>query len=361
MCEALVKQGVDLELVVPRRKNVFSRPMQEFYGLKTPIKVKKLFFLNFGFSNPFSYNLSSFSFAFSYFFYLFSKRLKGEKAIFYSIDLDEVSYFIAPILGWPVFYEMHDTKRKRFLYSYFFKRVKGIITISDLIKEDLIKKFGIPKEKILVFPNGIDLDFFAPAKSRQECRRILRLSQNRPMALYCGKIYDWKGLEILVGAAAKKSECDFCLIGGSGEELQKSIGIEKIPANMVCAGQRDYKEVSLWYGAADVLLVLGTKQNPYSYYYTSPMKIFEYMAANRPIVASATPALKQIVSREEVFFYEPDDVASLAEAVGLALNSSETACQKIRKASEKVKRFEWSRRAENILNFIESNQNGSNG
>jgi glycosyltransferase involved in cell wall biosynthesis len=84
------------------------------------------------------------------------------------------------------------------------------------------------------------------------------------------------------------------------------------------------------------------------------MKLFEYLLSERPIVAGETPAIRQIVSAEEVSFYSPDDAASLARAVGEAALHPETMAGKIAAAKRKGLSASWSSRAQRILSFIES-------
>ena len=106
-------------------------------------------------------------------------------------------------------------------------------------------------------------------------------------------------------------------------------------------------------GAADVLVVLGTSRDRQSYRYTSPMKLFEYLATGRPIVASRTPAICEIVSEEEVLFYEPDDVEDLARVVLYAIAHSQELAPRQEAAERKARTFSWQGRAERVRRFIE--------
>ena len=214
------------------------------------------------------------------------------------------------------------------------------------------EEFSISKEKIIVHPNGIDLEKFSNLPSPKEARNKLGLPNGEQIALYVGKFYNWKGLGILAETAKKLPGIIFYLVGGSNEELEKVTGIKNWPHNIICAGHRDFKEMPLWLASADVLLVLGTKDNEYSYKHTSPMKLFEYMASERPIVASRTPAIEQIVSENEVEFYKPDDSQSFADAVSNVLENKSKAGASAKSAYEKVKNYSWVKRAKSVLNFV---------
>ena len=356
MCEAFVDHGVDLTLVAPKRKNAIKETMESFYGLKNKIKIKKIPVIDLYNSGKLGFRISSVSFAISYFLYMLGLKLKRKGGIIYTIDMDQFSFFAIPMLGMPYFTEMHDIKKKSFCHKFFLKKINGAITINELIKKEITDKFNLENGKVIVQPNSIDFNNFLGVLDKIESRKKLGLSLDKKIILYVGKFYDWKGLGILISLAEKMKDHLIYLVGDREEELVKICGADKIPANLLCQGHRDFKEMPLWQSSADVLVLLGTKGNDYSWYYTSPMKLFEYMAARRPIVASRTPAIEQIVSDSGVFFYEPDNVDDLVNQTKRALQNNKETEEKIEEAYQRVKSFSWDKRAESILEFIKLNK-----
>lgn len=318
MCEAFLLEGADLELILPKRKGS-AENFREFYGLKSNIPIKMLPVLNFGFV------LSSFSFMISYYFYLRKKR----DGIIYTIDMDNFSFVLVRFLRMPYFSEIHDSKNYGFIWNIFLKKINGVIAINGNVKKSLKNNFNLNEKKILVKPNGIDLEMFQLKISKDEARAKLNLPQDKKLALYVGREISWKGMEIL-NEAEKFLERD----------------IIKVISN------RPYTEMPLWLKAADVVLALGTKTNDYSYLYTSPMKIFEYLASERPIIASNTPANREILSDSEAYFYEPDDPKDLAEKIKYVLSNPTDAQSKIDAASKKALQYTWTKRAKDILEFM---------
>ena len=315
MCEAFLLSGADLELVLPNRG---AGSLKEFYGLKVEVPIKRLPVVNLGFL------ISSLSFMFSYFFYLFGKK----NALVYTIDMDNFSFLPIRFLGFPYFSELHDTKNS-ILWRFFLKKAQGIVAINKNIKNDLMKNFGIADSKIIVKPNGIDLEMFSGKISKEEARKKLGLAPDKKMAVYIGRETYWKGMDIL-------SDAEKLLPTGT--------------INIV--SDRPFKEIPLWLAAADTLLVLGTKKNEYSYLYTSPMKIFEYMAASRLILAADTPANREILSENEAYFYAPDDSRDLAEKIKHILTNPSNPKLKVDNARKKVEEYIWSRRANKILEMM---------
>lgn len=350
MCEAFIEQGIDLELVAPFRKSP-PQSLQKFYGLSCHIPLKKLPVLDIYSWGRLGFVIASFSFMLSSYLYLW-KKAKKESGIIYTTDLDQFSFSLIPLAGMLYFAEIHDAKPRRISFSFFFKHIQGIAVINELIKKEIIRVYGVPEEKIVIRPNGIDLRQFEGSIEREAARERLGLLKDVKIAMYLGKFYPWKGLEVLPSVAEKERKTLFYLVGGTSEEFIKVIGKSILPQNLIFVGGRPYKEMPFWLAAADVFLALGTRNNEYSYAYTSPMKLFEYMASRRPIVASRTPANRQIVSEDEAIFYEPDDFFDLAEKIHYVLENSDKLYSKVDSAYLKVQSFSWDKRAESILKFI---------
>lgn len=353
MCEAFLESGTNLELLVPWQRGLTAKKLKEFYGLRQSVTLRRLPVINIFPVTRFGFNLRALTFAAAYFFYFLAKKITGERAVIYTIDLDQFSFFPMAFLGWPYFFETHATKRKSRLYDFFLRRARGIIAINSWIKNDLRTKFGLTEGRFLVFPNGIDFTMFNSDLSQKEARAKLKLPLNQKIIAYIGRFYDWKGLEIVAPAAEfLPADFVFYLVGGTTVQFQDIAAVKTIPENIVCVGARPYQEMPLWVAAADLLLVIGTKSNDYSYYQTSPMKIFEYMASRRPIVASRTPAVHEILSESEAVFYEPDNAESLGIAIRSVLADEKLLFGKIDRAYDKVRSYSWLNRAQAIQNFI---------
>ena len=350
MCEAFLACGVDLTLIVPGRSQS-TQTLQKFYGLSHEVPVVKIPTLRLYTAGRIGFATSSFFFMGATQIYLWYKKVRGEKFTIYTVDMDNFSYVLLPFAG-KTFTEMHTPKDISWLQRFFFKRVGGVIATNGLIRQRLIDDYSIPEVKIIAEPNGVNVKQFMLSVYRAEAREKLLLPQDKKIVLYIGRFYKWKGLDILPAACEKLLGDTICyVVGGTKAEFLKIVGKATLPENMFFAGERPASEIPLWLQAADALLQLGTAKNEDSNKYTSPMKMFEYMASGVPIVASATPAVKDVLSREEAFFYEPDDAESLRIAIQQALKS-EDALVRAGRAQVKAKSLSWDNRAKKILAFI---------
>ena len=349
MCESLIESGADLELVVPRRSS--RQDIQAFYGLRVPIPVTRLPVIPVYTYGSIGFILGSCSFMVSYFFYILWKKICNGACVLYTIDMDQFSFALVPYLGVPYFVEVHDAKENGFLFNTLFGRARGIIVIGGIIKEKLKSRFGIPDSRICVHPNGIDPAMYEGLPSRKDARKILGIPERAKIAVYAGKVYAWKGLAILSRASMLLPHVHVYCVGAAQSELEKEAG-GLLSSRITCVGQKDFKEIPLWLSAADVCLVAGTRSNEYSYFHTSPMKMFEYMCASRPVVAARTPANCEIVSDQEAVLYEPDSEKDLAEKIHYAIFEKKAVREKVKNAYEKVMGFTWEKRAKSIAAFM---------
>gem|GEM_PF-162414 len=355
MCEAFIEAGTEVEVVVPNRSNLTNA--KEFYSLRTPLKITRLPVLpTYNYWGRMGFYIGSFSFMIIYRFYFWWKKIRGERFIIYTSDIDQFSFSWMPSIGVPIFCEVHEAKEKIPAFDKFFRRVEGLIVINRYIQDILLKNYPfLNHDDIIVYPNGVDLKDFVLSLDKYSARRALGIPADEKVALYVGQLYNWKGLSILPKTIENlKTEIKIYIVGGDKKQFEKNIEDKKFSSRIIFKGLKPYGEIPLWLAAADVLLLLGTRENPYSFFSTSPMKLFEYMASKRPILAARTPAIESIVSEGEVYFYEPDDAGSLVEKVSYILNNPDEAVVKAEAAYELSKKYEWSKRAGDILRFIEN-------
>ncbi|MFA6315447.1 MAG: glycosyltransferase family 4 protein [Candidatus Paceibacterota bacterium] len=357
MCEAFVEERIDLTLVVPRRVTE-PQSIEEYYGLRVPIKLVKLPVLDWYTGGRLGYFLSSFSFMVSYLIFLWKRKRKGEKFILYTVDMDNYSSSALTLLGIPLFSEMHGSKPPTLPQRMLFRRAKGIIPINKIIVAELQSHFPNSSAKYIVEPNGVDLSKFSTKHNKKDAREQLGLPVDVPIVLYAGRFFGWKGLEILPQAASITPLVRWQTVGGGQADFERLVK-QSLPKNLFFAGSRPHSEMSLWFSAADALLVLGTARDVQSYRYTSPMKLFEYLATGRPIVASSTPAIHEIVSEKEVLFYLPDDAENLAQVVRYAVSNDEKLLPLTEAAMRQATRSSWSARAKRIVKFMGENTNSN--
>jgi glycosyltransferase involved in cell wall biosynthesis len=353
MCEAFIEQGLNITLIVPRRGKS-REPLKDFYGLRVDVPIIRLFALDLYNYERIGYRISSYSFMISYVVFLWWKKIKGEKFILYTVDLDTFSSSGLALIGKPFFTEMHGGKPDIFSQRLLFKSLSGVITINARIRDELQERFSHAHPLYIVEPNGVDQAQFEPL-SKEEARAKLGISKDEHVVLYTGRFFEWKGLEIIAKAAQLTKNVSWYIVGGTAEEFQEVTDIKKLPESLIFPGAVEHALVSSWLSVADALLVLGTARDVQSYQHTSPMKLFEYFIAERPIIASGTPAIRSIVSEKEVQFYEPDNSRDLAARVQEIIEQPDRFTSRVTAAKTLGRMYSWSDRAARITAFIKQN------
>ncbi len=351
MTEALIEAGAQVTIVIPRTLASHA-DMQQVNGLRTPVRTVVVRGLDWSDKGRIPFFIGSLVFMVSSFIFLRSEKKKGNVDAVYTVDMDTFSYALLPLTGIPCFAEMHGAKRPSIANRLFFKRARGVIATNKEIESSLTHTFGIPSARITVQPNGVDVAQISNVPQKSEARAELGIPADAQVALYAGRFYGWKGLEILPRAAALAHDIQWYVIGGSEESFKQFAGVTELPENLHVAGDKPVDAIPKWLTSADTLLILGTRAHEQSYRYTAPMKVYEYMAARRPIIAAGTPALTGIIAESDALFYTPDDAADLARLVKniVAIDSSPMTERAFRSAIE----HSWSKRAERVLSFVSS-------
>jgi glycosyltransferase involved in cell wall biosynthesis len=142
------------------------------------------------------------------------------------------------------------------------------------------------------------------------------------------------------------------LCGGTEKDIEKFKQEYGFNENVMIVGKKDHNEIPIYLKAADILVLPNNKGEMISMYYTSPLKLFEYMASKRPIIASKLPSLQEILDEKLCYFFEPGDPKDLAKMIYYIKNNYGETEKKCLNAYEKVKNHTWQKRAFDIIQSI---------
>lgn len=355
MCEAFARQGVEVTLVLPRRKNAILEDIFSYYGIKRDFLVQYLPIFDFVSMGFIGYWLTQLFFSWKLLRSSFDKK---EYAV---ITRDELSGWIMRKRGFSVFYDMHGFP---VTWLYFWKvamrGMSGIICTNEWKMRQLQERFFIPKKHLLLARNGFDRSEFNIDISKFDARKKIGLPSEQKIIMYTGHLYDWKGVDTLARAAEHLKQTTVVFVGGASKDIKNFIKQYGLSQNILILGQKSHTQIPLYLKAADVLVLPNSKKSknpravPYSIYDTSPIKLFEYMASKRPIVASNLPSIREILDESMAVFFVPDDPNDLTQKINSVLNNPLDAVVRTGNAWEFIQKYTWKNRAELILNFMKS-------
>jgi glycosyltransferase involved in cell wall biosynthesis len=210
---------------------------------------------------------------------------------------------------------------KRFLYG----RARRVVINSPGFRP-FLSGYGVPDDKIRIIPNGVDVDQFDPAARGDAYRRAWE-AEGRFVVLYAGALGPANGLEVVLEAAATVRETPalFVLVGDGKARagLAASAAARGLDNVRFVAAQpkRAMRDVL---GAADVCLA--TLRDIPLFRTTYPNKVFDYMAAGRPVVLGIDGVIRDVVERARAgIFVAPGDAGALAAAVRRLMESPDEA------------------------------------
>lgn len=373
--EAFAGQKLETTLVAPRRLGRSKQSASVFYGARDNFKVVylpviDLFWLPLVSRSrvlqklAFFVSFASFSLSCVYFFTirLFGDTTRSEAVLFSN---EWLPLLALSFLSKNTFYEMHDFPESgHAFFARFLRRIRWVLIHNRWKSDNAQKRFGLDPKKILCRANAVDITQFAILLSKTEARRqlvqahpwLVALALDTKLVMYTGHLYGWKGVDVLAAASALlPADTKTIFVGGTPADVTafKLRHAEAIlNGRVVVIGHRPHTEIPVWQKAADVLVLPNTAKEDISKYYTSPMKLFEYMASDRPIVASDIPSIREIVDDHSVLFVPADDAEALAKGISKTIDEPTISDRLAKAAFEQVKVNTWQARAAEICTFV---------
>ncbi len=230
----------------------------------------------------------------------------------------------------------------------------GIVTISEALKDNFVTK-GVPAEKVLVLQDGVDVGDFMELPSKEKSRDILGLPRDKKIVVYCGSLFPDKGIEHILLVAKEVPDAVFLLVGGRERQIRawkeyvSSQGIN----NVWFQGFVENRKVPFYLRAAEALIMpYKTDQEikVMDISTTSPLKLFEYMAAQKPIISTDIPAISRTITNGvDGLLAEPNNVQELARFVKMVLNDEKLSEKLSKNAYKTVQKYDLKTRCTRIL------------
>jgi glycosyltransferase involved in cell wall biosynthesis len=242
-----------------------------------------------------------------------------------------------------------------------------IFVVSEVERVNLLNA-GVPAEKIIVNPNGVDADKFRPGIGGQIAREELSVGSEEKLVGFVGSFGPWHGVLALADAIAlipKDANIHFLLIGDGSlrfeveKRLRESGSIDRV----IFTGAITHERVPMLLDACDILVSPHVPLADGSEFFGSPTKLFEYMAMGKGIVASRLAQIGDVLAdNETALLVEPGNTRELSDAI-LELANDPALLSRLGKAARDaaVAKHSWRKNAATVLDaFRKCEWKGSN-
>ena len=354
MCNSFSKVYDEVELWTGKSRNTKElEPIKDvygFYNIEKTFVIKKFFQIDslvlFKVNEFLWANLRNFVFSLNICVHLM-KYKNSKNVTLYSRDWCFLFVYLffrkIGLVNNKVFYESH--KFYKFL-SKSLTKIDGVIVINNYLHK-LHNDCGI--KKLFLAHDGVNTDEYKFVSNY-----VFQPKKESFKVIYTGSLFLWKGVTTLVDSLKFLPEnVDLIVIGGSGKYLQnfrqyvKSSGYEN---RIQIVSHIPKIELLKFIEVADALVLPNSAKDKMSLF-TSPIKLFEYMASKRPIIASNIASIAEVLSdQKNALLFNPDDPEDLAFQITKTMENDFS--KMILQAKQDCKKYTWDKRANDIAEVM---------
>ena len=229
-----------------------------------------------------------------------------------------------------------------------FDAAAKIICISEGLKNHLKRRWNVEEHKLAVLPCAADTDVFKPEAGSQDIKKRLGLT-DEPVVIWVGGFYPWHDLDLLVRSFAlilqKRPDARLILVGDgqTRPSVEKAITQAGMRHAVIMTGTLAHSQVPEMLSIADVAVVPSAPVTAGRGGTGTPLKLFEYMAAGKAIVATAlNEAVEVIQHGQNGILVAAGDVDAFAEATLKLINDPQERNRLGQNAREQaVQQYSW--------------------
>lgn len=329
VCSALVRLGHSVTVVAPDVRGTVRKDSRDYYGLSESFPVMRVPVFDalraWWVPGPFAFFFTMRSYAAALRSFLGGHNMD----LLYTRSSALLPTLLAAEV--PVILELHTLPRRTAAFVRRCNACRHVVCLTGPMRDELVA-WGVDSARVTVEGDGVDLRRFERMPLSAEARSTWHLPADRKIAVYVGSLVTRgtieKGVQELLAALAilKQEQMVFgWIVGGPRDQVDRY----RAMARKCGLGDEDVRfegpvpnaRVPRILAAADVCVYPApASQHPFFLRDTSPLKVFEYLAAGRPTVCADLPPLRGVIDPDLVHFCPSGDAAALAASIREALH-----------------------------------------
>jgi glycosyltransferase involved in cell wall biosynthesis len=239
-----------------------------------------------------------------------------------------------------------------------------LIVVSEPLKQELIEQ-GLPPDRVLVIPNGVDTHEFTPGCGGEARRRHWGYHAEHVVVAFLGTFSYWHGVKVLQEAMTTllerpewRDRLRFLLIGDGTlcQEMKRDLASQVKAGQILFTGSISHDDVPACLDASDVLVSPHVPMPDGRPFFGSPTKLFEYMARGKGIVASRLDQIAEVLEHDRTaWLTTPGDAHDLADGIA-KLARDQVLRQRLGNAAREsaMAHHTWNQSAKRILQGLRS-------
>ena len=358
VCRALWQLKHDLEVVAPYRENVIEQDFWTYERLSKDIKLSYV--------GTVDYIKKWWPGAIK--LWAMNRMLRRELPAIIADREPDVVYTRSPALlpalvktGVPVVLELHQLPRfARHLFVEECNKCARVACLTSPMRDELLQ-WGVRKDVLMVEGDAVDLDRFENLPSQAKARAKWNVKTDRMVVGYVGRLTTLgqeKGVKTVLEAVAKDKSFFAFVVGGPEDDKKKYEAMAKklglTEGDVLFTGEIPAADVPASLCACDVL-AMPFPDLPHYRTHMSPLKMFEYMAADRPLVTSDLPTVRDVLSEKTAVFCEPGSTEGFVKALAWIHEHPEDAKARATAAATLVRHHTWPDSMARIHDGVSSN------
>ncbi len=233
------------------------------------------------------------------------------------------------------------------------KQARLLVTVNQTLYKHFLDE-GHPKEKLVVVENGIAPEYFNEKADGHRRRKELGIGKSNLVIVFVGSFQPNHIVDLLLKAFAqlKRHTSNRLLLVGQGRETAAAKATARelgLMNQVIFTGSVPYQDVSSYIAAADIAIIPATNQ------YNNSMKVYEYLALSKTVLAPDQPNITDIVTHgKDAFLFEQENIPSMTAALQKVIVDSFLRQKISLQASAGAKQHTWEKRACVLLDAIQN-------